>query len=103
MLKLSIEMSATERPEIPETLFVESEMPVTEKELEASDKAEKTVVRRGDRFQEGFDAGFTAAAEDFANDEVDLEALEEKRDITDFFAVGFEVGYLRKLAEVLVF
>jgi len=67
-----------------------------------ADCKEKT--KRDWRYAQGVLAGYLQATEDFGENRIteeDLEALKE-HDITDFHAIGFQVGYLRKLAEIAV-
>lgn len=76
-----------------------------EANLEARERQETSSVRRADLMREGFHAGHEAAASDYVNGTANVECFEgmrEERDITDFYAMGFELGYLRKLAEILV-
>lgn len=62
-------------------------------------------VRKQNQMRAGYIAGFESAASDYVNGKATCEHFEElraERDITDFYVIGFELGYLRKLAEVLV-
>lgn len=71
--------------------------------FEKADCKERT--KRDWRYQQGEVAGYQQAAEDYAAGRVkerDLEALREI-EVTDFHALGFQVGYLRKLAEIALF
>ena len=73
--------------------------------LEVRERQENTSIRRANLMREGFHAGFEAAASDFTNGTATVEHFEDlraEREITDFYAIGFELGYLRKLAELLV-
>lgn len=63
------------------------------------------VTRKQSRMRAGYIAGFDAAASDYVNGTATCEHFEElraQRDIADFYAMGFELGYMRKLAEILV-
>jgi hypothetical protein len=67
-----------------------------------ADCKEKT--KRDWRYTQGVAAGYLQATEDFGINRIteeDLEALKD-HEITDFHAIGFQVGYLRKLAEIAV-
>jgi hypothetical protein len=73
------------------------------KEFDRLDKLEGTSIRRSSLMHEGFHAGFEAAASDYVNGKVNVEVFEKlrtERDLTDFYALGFELGYFRKLAEI---
>ncbi len=73
--------------------------------LEAGERQESTSVRRSNLMRDGFHAGYEAAASDYAHGTATVEhfeALREERDVTDFYAIGFELGFMRKLAELLV-
>jgi hypothetical protein len=75
-------------------------------DFEKLDLRESTSIRKVNLMHSGFHAGVAAAANDYVNDKVNLavfETLRTERDVTDFYAIGFELGYFRKLAEVLVF
>jgi hypothetical protein len=71
--------------------------------FEKADCKERT--KRDWRYEQGRVAGYQQAAEDYAAGRVkdaDLDALAE-HEVTDFHAIGFEAGYLRKLAEIELF
>lgn len=73
--------------------------------MEARERQANTSVKRGNLMREGFHAGFESAASDFTNGTANVEhfeGLREQRNAADFYAIGFELGYLRKLAEILV-
>lgn len=73
--------------------------------LSEQEKAENTTVKKAAVMREGFHAGFEAAASDFVNGTATVEHFEtirSVRDVTDAYAMGFELGYFRKLAEILV-
>lgn len=54
-------------------------------------------------FQEGFEAGYSQAAYDYLSNEVpNLEDFDSCRNLRQAYELGFELGYLRKLAEILV-
>jgi hypothetical protein len=75
------------------------------KELEKREQAEGTSIRRGNQMRDGFHAGYESAAEDFVNGKASVEhfeTLRTARDLTDFYALGFELGYFRKLAEICI-
>ena len=75
------------------------------KTLEKGEREQSTSVSRSNLMREGFHAGFSAAADDFVNGRATVEHFEklrEHRDISDFYALGFELGYYRKLAELLI-
>lgn len=62
-------------------------------------------IRKQSQMRAGYIAGFESAATDYVNKTATVEHFEElraNRDITDFYAIGFELGYMRKLAELLV-
>lgn len=67
----------------------------------------ETSIRKEQLFRAGYIAGFNSAADDYVNNKVkaSLNCFEEEirsaRDLTDFYSVGFEVGYLRKSLEIL--
>src|SRR4051812_26101511 len=68
------------------------------KEFENMDK--KGSQSRSALYNEGYETGYNSAAEDYVNQKVNLELFEREKtqeDITDFFAIGFENGYVRKL------
>lgn len=105
MLRLNVSMDSTELAGIPEQIVTAAEMPVTKEQWEGLDKAESGSVKRAVLYNEGYEAGFNSAADDYVNGKVTLEIFEKfrtDRDITDFFAIGFEMGYFRKLAEIAV-
>jgi glutathione peroxidase-family protein len=65
----------------------------------------ETSIRKESNMRAGYIAGFQSAADDYVNGKATtqvFEKLREARDITDFYALGFELGYMRKLAEILV-
>lgn len=98
-------MTVTEANAIPEQLVTEAEMQVTADQLNRLDQVERSSVNRATLYNEGYEAGFKAAADDYCNEKVGLEVfdkLRDERDITDFYAIGFEMGYFRKLAEIAV-
>ena len=103
---MRMEMDVTEiAGGIPEVAVEKSEMPVTPEEWKALDKDEVSSTKRSVLYNEGYEAGFKSAADDYVNGKVSLEFFEklrEARDITDFYAIGFEMGYFRKLAEIAV-
>jgi hypothetical protein len=71
--------------------------------LEKKERHENTSVRRANLMHEGFHAGYEAAADDYVNGLATtdvFEGLREDREISDFYAIGFELGYTRKLAEI---
>lgn len=56
-------------------------------------------------YNEGFEAGYNAAVDDYVAEKLDLDLFERKKtseDLTDIYVIGFEMGYLRKLAEIAV-
>lgn len=95
----------------PEDLIVLNTPRAQEEELSArrrewfnrADCKERT--KRDWRYAQGEIAGYQQAAEDYAASRIkerDLDVLKD-HDITDFHAIGFQVGYLRKLAEIALF
>ncbi len=54
----------------------------------------------------GYDAGFRAAADDYLTGNMQLGVFtgrKELAELEDHYAIGFEMGYLRKLAEILAY
>lgn len=75
------------------------------KSLEKLERQQNTSISRQSLFHEGFHAGYSAAVDDYLNGKATVEHFEgirEHRDITDFYSMGFELGYFRKLSEILV-
>lgn len=57
-------------------------------------------------FHAGYQAGYAAATDDYLAEKVNLELfapLKDLAELEDLYALGFEMGYFRKLAEILVF
>ncbi len=51
-----------------------------------------------------FEEGYKQAGCDYVNNEVmDFDNLDAERNLRDGYELGHEVGYLRKLAELLVY
>lgn len=76
---------------------------VKRKEFEEMDK--RISQSRSALFNEGISAGFNAAADDYSTDRINLDLFSRDKtqeDMTDHYALGFELGYLRKLAEICV-
>ncbi len=60
-------------------------------------------IRKAHLFREGYNVGVTACVNEFLNGTLNLthlDELREARSVTDFYSLGFEVGYLRKAAEI---
>jgi len=70
---------------------------LTEKQTENIGTNKKTL------FNQGFNAGFQAAAQDYAVGNVNLELFDIRRDFSDIYEIGFEIGYNRKLAEIAIY
>ena len=54
-------------------------------------------------FNEGYQAGFNAAVDDYSSDKIDLDLFSDVKtheDLQDAYVLGFEFGYLKKLAEI---
>lgn len=62
---------------------------------------------RETRYKSGFVEGFSQAAEDYALNKLDFENFNSKDkgivELTDYFGLGYEMGYLRKLSEIGMF
>ena len=55
-------------------------------------------------FKEGFEAGYSQAAYDYlANEVIDFSGFDSSRNLKQAYEMGFELGYLRKLAEIAVY
>jgi len=89
---------------LPQPVLSEAEKKARAKELEVVHT--KASQSRESLFAEGYDSGYSAAADDYSTGKVRLEVFGESgRDITeilDHYAMGFEVGYLRKMAEICI-
>lgn len=67
--------------------------------------AEKSVSKSA-LFNQGFNSGFAAAADDYLSEKIKLEiftTVKTQEDVCDMYELGFDAGYMRKLAELLVF
>lgn len=53
-------------------------------------------------YHEGIADGRLAAVRDYTRGTIDLETF-ENRDFGDKYGIGFELGYLTKLAEILAY
>lgn len=78
---------------------------IDRKMYERLEREEGKSIRKINLMREGFCAGYEAAASDYANGTATVEhfeAMRQERDLNDAYALGFELGYFRKLAEILV-
>lgn len=56
-----------------------------------------------DAFNKGYAEGYSTAAEDYAlRQVVELSGFDECRGLGDMYGMGYELGYMRKLAEILL-
>ena len=65
-------------------------------------KTDDGKVNTGNWYSDGVEAGIASAANDYLNDKVDLSVFDVKNEDEDSYTFGFECGYMRKLAEILV-
>ena len=59
-------------------------------------------VNTGNGFEDGKRDGSAAAVNDYLAEIVDLSIFDTKSEDDDAYTFGFECGYMRKLAEILV-
>lgn len=67
-----------------------------------ADKEDGGKVNSGNAFEDGKRDGAAAAVTDYLNEKVDLSIFDTKDEDEDVYTFGFECGYMRKLAEILV-
>lgn len=70
--------------------------------VEAKEKAAKKLPPRVREFNTGIEDGRNAAARDYVGKRVDLKTF-DNRDFKDHYGLGYELGYLTKLAEIAVY
>ena len=75
---------------------------VTDTKAKDSTPEDGGKVNTGNGFEDGKRDGASAAVNDYLNEKVDLSVFDTKDEDDDAYTFGFECGYMRKLAEILV-
>lgn len=111
-LKMSVPLAEISSPSMSAEKLESMARPLAEDETIAERRKEwfkkadcEQKTKRDWRYAEGVAAGYVQAAEDYIGKRVTEETLEEIKihSVTDFHAIGFQVGYLRKLVEIFLF